>query len=139
MLAQLGHPDMRTPIAQALAYPERIDAGVAPLDLAAPGALTFEAPDSRALSLPRASPTTRWRRAARAPAVLNAANEVAVAAFLAGRIRFTDIAAACADALARCRRGPVAHARRRARRRRGGARGRARAPWLHAAAPEAVA
>ncbi len=100
MLAQLGHPDMRTPIAQALAFPERIDAGVSALELARRGSLTFEAPDRerfpcidlgyRALSA-----------GGTAPAILNAANEVAVAAFLAGQIRFTDIAPACAETLER--------------------------------------
>jgi len=100
MLAQLGHPDMRTPIAQALAFPDRIDAGVPALELVRRGALTFEAPDrERFPSLDLA-----YRALAEggtAPAVLNAANEVAVAAFLAGQIRFTDIAPACAAALDR--------------------------------------
>lgn len=91
VLAQLSNPDMRTPIAQALAYPERIEAGVAWLDLPRLGQLTFEAPDMRrfpclalayhALSLGECAPT-----------VLNAANEVAVEAFLHRRIPFTAIA-----------------------------------------------
>ncbi|GIX31182.1 MAG: 1-deoxy-D-xylulose 5-phosphate reductoisomerase [Porticoccaceae bacterium] len=90
LLAQLGHPDMRTPIAHALAWPERIAAGVAPLDLAAVARLDFAAPDEvRFPSLALA------RRAAEAggdyPAALNAANEEAVAAFLAGRIPFPRI------------------------------------------------
>ncbi len=100
VLAQLGHPDMRTPIAQALAYPERIDAGVARLDLAQLAALSFAAPDVErfpCLALAYAA----LAAGESAPAVLNAANEVAVAAFLEGRIRFTDIAAVCAEALAR--------------------------------------
>jgi len=100
VLAQLGNPDMRTPIAQALAYPERIDAGVARLELAQLAALSFEAPDfARFPCLDLA-----YRALAAegtAPAVLNAANETAVAAFLAGRNRYTDIAAACAETLAR--------------------------------------
>jgi len=106
MLAQLGNPDMRTPIAQALAFPDRVDAGVPALELVRQGALTFEAPDLErfpclglALGAMGAGGT--------APAVLNAANEVAVAAFLAGRIRFTDIAPACAEALARLPARPV--------------------------------
>jgi len=106
VLAQLGHPDMRTPIAQALAYPERIDAGVGLLDLAALGSLSFATPDlgrfpclALAYDALAASGT--------APAVLNAANEVAVAAFLAGRVRYTAIAAACAEVLARIPAQPV--------------------------------
>jgi 1-deoxy-D-xylulose-5-phosphate reductoisomerase len=90
VIAQLGHPDMRTPIAQALAYPHRIDAGVPPLDLARLGALTFEAPDFgrfRALALAYAV----LEAGGTAPAVFNAANEIAVAAFLAGALPFTRI------------------------------------------------
>ena len=100
VLAQLGHPDMRTPIAQALAFPDRIDAGVARLDLARMAGLAFEAPDlARFPCLTLAFDALA--AGGTAPAALNAANEVAVAAFLAGRIRFTEIAAACADTLAR--------------------------------------
>ncbi len=92
VLAQLGSPDMRTPIAYALAWPKRIPTPAKRLDLAAIGALTFEAPD------PVRFPALRLARAAlgaggTAPAVLNAANEVAVGAFLDGRIGFLDIAA----------------------------------------------
>jgi len=91
MLAQLGNPDMRTPIAHALAHPERIDSGVAPLSLAAIGRLEFEAPDpERFPCLRLAYEALRAGRAA--PCVLNAANEVAVAAFLERAVRFTDIA-----------------------------------------------
>jgi len=100
VLAQLGHPDMRTPIAQALAYPARIDAGVPPLDLIARAGLDFSAPDAArfpCLGLAYAA----LAAGGTAPAVLNAANEVAVAAFLGGSARFTEIASACADALAR--------------------------------------
>jgi 1-deoxy-D-xylulose-5-phosphate reductoisomerase len=90
MLAQLGNPDMRTPIAHALAYPDRIASGVAPLDLTAVGRLEFEAPD------PVRFPCLRLAREALAggagPCVLNAANEVAVSAFLDGTIAFTAIA-----------------------------------------------
>jgi 1-deoxy-D-xylulose-5-phosphate reductoisomerase len=90
VLAQLGNPDMRTPIAQALAWPERIASGVQSLDLTALGRLDFQAPD------PRRFPCLRLAQEAAgaggtAPAILNAANEVAVQAFLGRRIRFTDI------------------------------------------------
>jgi 1-deoxy-D-xylulose-5-phosphate reductoisomerase len=91
VLAQLGTPDMRTPIAHTLAWPGRMKAPVETLDLARIGQLTFEAPD------PLRFPALRLARAAltagsRAALVLNAANEVAVAAFLAGRIGFLSIA-----------------------------------------------
>ena len=90
-LAQLGPPDMRVPIASCLAWPRRMDTPMEPLDLAGIGTLSFEAPDEARF------PATRIARDAAqaggaAPAVLNAANEVAVAAFLAGRIGFADIA-----------------------------------------------
>ena len=90
VLAQLGNPDMRTPIAYALAYPERIDAGVAPLDLFQIARLDFEAPDfSRFPCLQLAY--TALNEGGTAPAILNAANEVAVAAFLDRRLAFTGI------------------------------------------------
>ena len=97
-LAQLGPSDMRVPIASALAWPARMDTPCAPLDLAAIGELTFRAPDEVRF------PATRLaRQAAEAggatPAVLNAANEIAVAAFLAGQIGFTRIAAHVEDVL----------------------------------------
>ena len=90
MLAQLGNPDMRTPIAYGLGWPERLDAGVAPLDLVATARLDFEAPDEARF------PCLRLAREAvaaggTAMAVCNAANEVAVDAFLDEKIRFTDI------------------------------------------------
>jgi 1-deoxy-D-xylulose-5-phosphate reductoisomerase len=89
-LAQLGSPDMRTPIANALAWPERIDAGVARLDLASAARLEFEAPDP--VTFPcLAHAFAALRAGASAPIVLNAANEVAVAAFLDERIGFLDI------------------------------------------------
>jgi 1-deoxy-D-xylulose-5-phosphate reductoisomerase len=91
VLAQLGNPDMRTPIAHALGWPERIESGVGMLDLAHHGRLDFEAPDADrfpCLELARAA----LRQGEAAPCVLNAANEVAVAAFLSGDLRFTDIA-----------------------------------------------
>jgi 1-deoxy-D-xylulose-5-phosphate reductoisomerase len=91
ILAQLGNPDMRTPIAHALAWPERIDSGVARLDLFDVARLEFEKPDLArfpclgfAIEASKAGGT--------APAILNAANEVAVSAFLAGRLSFLDIA-----------------------------------------------
>lgn len=91
VLAQLGNPDMRTPIANALAWPDRIDSGVAPLDLFAIARLDFQAPDEQRFPCLRLA-----RQAAEAgnsaPAVLNAANEVAVEAFLGRRIRFPEIA-----------------------------------------------
>ena len=92
VLAQLGNPDMRTAIAYGLAWPERIASGVAPLDLAALARLDFEAPDFTAfpcLGLAYAA----LRAGGSAPAVLNAANEVAVAAFLDGRLPFLAIPA----------------------------------------------
>jgi 1-deoxy-D-xylulose-5-phosphate reductoisomerase len=106
VLAQLGHPDMRTPIAQALAHPERIDAGVPRLELPALAALTFTAPDLDrfpCLGLAYAA----LDGGGSAPVTLNAANEVAVEAFLAGRARFTDIAATCAETLARLAARPI--------------------------------
>jgi len=99
VIAQLGHPDMRTPIAQALAYPERIEAGVPLLDLFRIGALSFEQPDFErfpALDLAYAA----LRSGGAAPAALNAANEVAVAAFLDGRLPFLGITAVIEQTLA---------------------------------------
>lgn len=98
VLAQLGNPDMRTPIAHALAWPERIDSGVARLDLCALARLHFTAPDLQrfpCLSLARQAAETGGS----APTILNAANEVAVHAFLEGRIRFTDLSRLIADVL----------------------------------------
>ena len=106
VLAQLGHPDMRTPIAQALAFPDRVDAGVPALELARRGSLTFEAPDHDRFPC-LALACAALDAGGTAPAVLNAANEIAVEAFLGGRIRFTDIAPACAEALARLPARPV--------------------------------
>jgi 1-deoxy-D-xylulose-5-phosphate reductoisomerase len=100
VLAQLSHPDMRTPIAHALAYPERIAAGVATLDLARLAALVFEPPDFARFACLRLA-YDALREGGTAPAALNAANETAVAAFLGGRIRFTDIAATCEAAMQR--------------------------------------
>ena len=100
VLAQLGNPDMRTPIAQALAAPERIDSGVAALDLAQLSLLSFAKPDRRRFPCLDLA-YDALRADAGAPIALNAANEVAVEAFLAGRARFTDIARACTAALER--------------------------------------
>ncbi len=100
VLAQLGTPDMRTPIAYTLAHPARMDTSSAPLDLAQLGRLDFSAPDGErfpALGLARDALMAGGAR----PAVLNAANEVAVAAFLARRIAFLDIAAVVSETLAR--------------------------------------
>lgn len=90
VIAQLGNPDMRTPIAHALAWPERMDSGVSALDLLATGRLDFRAPDLElfpCLSLARQAAEAGGTACAQ----LNAANEVAVEAFLTGRIGFTDI------------------------------------------------
>lgn len=90
-LAQLGSPDMRIPIASTLAWPERLETNSEPLDLARISKLEFEAPDMvrfPALRLARSAA----EQGGAAPAILNAANEIAVAAFLAGRIGFLDIA-----------------------------------------------
>ena len=90
VLAQLGNPDMRTPIAHALAYPERIEAGVEPLDLLKVGALDFVAPDLTRFPC-LALAYEALRAGGTLPAVLNAANEVAVAAFLSKKIPFLAI------------------------------------------------
>jgi len=91
VLAQLGNPDMRTPIAHALAWPERIEAGVDALDLVALGRLDFEEPDYQRFPC-LALAEQAVKAGGVSMAVLNAANEVAVAAFLAEKICFTDIA-----------------------------------------------
>ena len=91
VLAQMGTPDMRTPIAYCLGLPERIASGVPPLDFATLSALTFETPDYRRFPCLELA-YQAMQAGGGVPCVLNAANETAVAAFLAGRIRFTDIA-----------------------------------------------
>lgn len=106
MLAQLGTPDMRIPISYTLAYPERMPTPCARLNLAEIARLDFETPDFErfpALALAWAA----LREGGSAPAVLNAANEVAVAAFLAGRIGFLDIVAIVADTLERMAAAPM--------------------------------
>jgi 1-deoxy-D-xylulose-5-phosphate reductoisomerase len=105
-LAHLGHPDMRVPISYALHYPERVDVPVRALDLAEVGALTFEPVDVDAF------PCLRLAREAAAaggtaPCVLNAANEVAVHAFLQGRMGFLGVPAVIEAALERIPPGPV--------------------------------
>ncbi|MEW6313232.1 MAG: 1-deoxy-D-xylulose-5-phosphate reductoisomerase [Pseudomonadota bacterium] len=91
VLAQLGNPDMRTPIAYALAYPERIEAGVAPLDLFKVARLDFEAPDTARFPCLRLA-YQALAAGGSAPALLNAANEIAVAGFLERRIAYRQIA-----------------------------------------------
>jgi 1-deoxy-D-xylulose-5-phosphate reductoisomerase len=98
VIAQLSNPDMRVPIANALAYPERMESGAQPLDLCLVKNLSFERPDPGrfpCLGLAYAA----LRSGGTAPAVLNAANEIAVEAFLAGRLAFTGIAGVIADTL----------------------------------------
>jgi 1-deoxy-D-xylulose-5-phosphate reductoisomerase len=106
MLAQLGSPDMRTVLGHALAWPERIATGVEPLDLVRSGRLDFQAPDRArfpCLDLAYAA----LRAGGSAPCALNAANEVAVSAFLDGRLPFPGIAAVVADTLAGLDPAPV--------------------------------
>ena len=108
MLAHLGHPDMRVPIAYALHGPDRVELPIEPLDLAAVGELSFEEPDIAAF------PCLRFAREAgeaggMAPCVLNAANEVAVGAFLAGEIAFTGIPALVERVLESVPAPPPAH------------------------------
>ncbi|HEY2337199.1 MAG TPA: 1-deoxy-D-xylulose-5-phosphate reductoisomerase [Burkholderiales bacterium] len=106
MLAQLSNPDMRVPIAHALAWPERTESGAASLDLAAVKNLSFERPDERrfpCLKLAYAA----LRAGGTAPATLNAANEVAVQAFLDGRLPFTGIGEVIDSTLARCETQPA--------------------------------
>jgi len=106
MLAQMSNPDMRVPIAHALGFPERIDSGGRALDLGAVGSLSFERPDAArfpCLGLAYGA----LRAGGTAPAVLNAANEVAVDAFLGGRLRYTAIAQVIGDTLDRVASAPA--------------------------------
>ena len=106
VLAQLGTPDMRIPIAYAMAWPERIATPATRLDLAAIGKLEFEAPDLERFPCLQLA----WdalRAGGSAPCILNAANEVAVAAFIAGQVRFLDIDAIVAATVARIPSGLV--------------------------------
>ncbi len=107
-LAHLGHPDMRVPISYALHFPERADVAVPRLDLAAVGALTFEQPDLETFACLRLA-REAGEAGGTAPCVLNAADEVAVAAFLAERIPFTGIAAVIERVLEQLPAQPVAH------------------------------
>ena len=101
VLAQLGNPDMRTPIAHALAWPGRIASGVAPLDLVRTSRLDFEAPDFDRFPCLRLGFEVAEAGGA-APTALNAANEVAVEAFLNRRLRFTRIARVAEATVAAC-------------------------------------
>jgi 1-deoxy-D-xylulose-5-phosphate reductoisomerase len=106
VLAQMSQPDMRVPIAHALGWPDRIESGSAALDLIQIAKLSFEVPDFErfpCLGLAQSAA----RAGGTAPAVLNAANEVAVAAFLARRLNFADIAAVIESVLQRHEPGPV--------------------------------
>jgi 1-deoxy-D-xylulose-5-phosphate reductoisomerase len=106
VIAQLGNPDMRTPIANALAWPERIDSGVEPLDLLQVSRLDFTFADDQrypCLALARQA----WRQGGDSMAVLNAANEVAVALFLQRKIRFTDISRLINEVMERTASGPA--------------------------------
>jgi 1-deoxy-D-xylulose-5-phosphate reductoisomerase len=106
VIAQLSTPDMRVPIAHALAYPERVESGAQSLDLASIRNLSFEKPDAARFPC-LALAYSALRAGGAAPAVLNAANEIAVEAFLAGRLAFTGIAGVIADTLAALPAGPA--------------------------------
>jgi 1-deoxy-D-xylulose-5-phosphate reductoisomerase len=107
-LAHLGYPDMRVPISYALHYPERADVDVPRLDLAGAGSLTFEEPDLETFACLRLA-LEAGATGGTAPCVLNAADEVAVAAFLAERIPFTGIAAVIERVLEEMPARPVTH------------------------------
>ncbi len=107
-IAHLGYPDMRVPISYALHFPERADVDVPQLDLAATGELTFEAPDPETFACLRLA-LEAGGAGGTAPCVLNAADEVAVSAFLDGRIAFTDIAAVIERVLEEMPARPVTH------------------------------
>jgi 1-deoxy-D-xylulose-5-phosphate reductoisomerase len=105
-LAHLGYPDMRVPISYALHYPERVDVPVRALDLAEVGALTFEPVDLATFACLRLARAAA-REAGTATCTLNAANEVAVHAFLGGRLGFSGIPAVIEETLERLPAGPV--------------------------------
>ena len=107
-LAHLGYPDMRVPISFALNFPERADVDVPRLDLATVGALTFEEPDFSTFACLRLA-LEAGAAGGTAPCVLNAADEIAVAAFLDGRIPFTGIAAVIGRVLEEMPAQPVGH------------------------------
>ncbi|CAL61514.1 1-deoxy-D-xylulose 5-phosphate reductoisomerase (DXP reductoisomerase) (1-deoxyxylulose-5-phosphate reductoisomerase) (2-C-methyl-D-erythritol 4-phosphate synthase) [Herminiimonas arsenicoxydans] len=106
VLAQLGNPDMRTPIAHAMAYPERIDSGVAPIDLIKIAQLTFEHPDLLRFPCLKLA-YDALQAGGSAPAIMNAANEIAVQAFLDGRIGFRAIDQLIARVMAALPSSPV--------------------------------
>jgi 1-deoxy-D-xylulose-5-phosphate reductoisomerase len=106
VIAQMGNPDMRTPIANALAWPERIESGVEPLDLLQVSQLDFTLADDRrypCLALARQA----WQRGGDSMAVMNAANEIAVQHFLGGQIRFTEIPNVINEVMQRTTTGPA--------------------------------
>jgi 1-deoxy-D-xylulose-5-phosphate reductoisomerase len=107
-LAHLGYPDMRVPISYALHFPERADVDVPPLDLASAGELTFEQPDTETFSCLRLA-REAGEAGGTAPCVLNAADEVAVTAFLDGRIPFTGIAEVIEHVLGEMPARPITH------------------------------
>jgi len=106
VIAQLGRPDMRTPIAHALAWPERIDSGVAPLDFTELSGLHFEAPDLGRFPALRLA-YEALAAGGTAPTILNAANEVAVAAFLEARVAFLQLADVIEKTLAHVKNTPA--------------------------------
>jgi 1-deoxy-D-xylulose-5-phosphate reductoisomerase len=106
IVAQLSNPDMRVPIAHALAFPDRIESGAQPLDLGQVGQLSFERPDHRRFPCLELA-YDALGAGGTAPAVLNAANEIAVEAFLCGRLRFTGIPTVIAETLASVSTGPA--------------------------------
>jgi len=106
VLGQLGRPDMRTPIAHALAWPDRVDAGVQPLDFSTMATLAFEAPDTERFPALRLACEAQ-RAGGTAPAILNAANEVAVAAFLDGSVAFLQLIQVVEETLSRAKISPA--------------------------------
>ena len=106
VLAQLGRPDMRTPIAHALAWPERIDAGVEPLDFTEIAGLHFEAPDLNRFPCLRLAYEAQ-QTGGTAPTVLNAANEIAVEGFLAGSVSFLQLSELVEDTLSYAKISPA--------------------------------
>jgi len=106
VLAQLGRPDMRTPIAHALAWPERIESGVSPLDFTQIAGLHFEAPDLKRFPCLRLA-YEAMQTGGTAPTVLNAANEIAVEAFLAGSVSFLQLAELVEDTLSYAKISPA--------------------------------
>ena len=100
VLAQMGRPDMRTPIAHAMAYPARVESGVEPLDFLALGELSFLKPDFSRYPCLRLAMDACWSGQA-ATTALNAANEIAVHAFLDGKIGYTSIYQTCATVVER--------------------------------------